>query len=241
MHFYPFHISDFRSGTIYFNQLERWVYRDLIDVCYDTEAALPIDHAAIYRMVGARTSEHKEAVDVVLAEKFEKSDIGYSQMRITSEIEKYHKKANSARNANQIRWGSEKVLKSDAPQTPEPPPAQKKEPATQQPIKPEGVSDTVWKDFCAHRKVKKAKLTDTALNAIISEADKAGWSLQDALTECCTRGWTGFKADWIRPTDKTTGQTETAYQRSKREQMERDFPNLTQHKEPRHVATPALG
>ncbi len=116
MNFYPFHIGDFRSGTIYFSQLERWVYRDLIDVCYDTEGALPLDKLTVYRMVGARTDEHRDAVDSVLADKFVKSEAGYVQDRITSEISKYHKKADSARKANQIRWGSEEHLNSDAAQ-----------------------------------------------------------------------------------------------------------------------------
>ena len=64
-------------------------------------------------------------------------------------------------------------------------------------VKPDEVSKEVWDDFLTHRKAKHAKLTNTALAGIKREADKAGWTLENALTESCARGWTGFKADWV--------------------------------------------
>jgi hypothetical protein len=30
----------------------------------------------------------------------------------------------------------------------------------------------------------------------------AGWTLENALAECCTRGWTGFKAEWVNKATK---------------------------------------
>jgi len=59
---------------------------------------------------------------------------------------------------------------------------------------PEGVDEQVWNDFVSTR---KAKLTQTALDGISREAQKAGWSLEAALRECATRGWRGFKAEWV--------------------------------------------
>jgi hypothetical protein len=64
--------------------------------------------------------------------------------------------------------------------------------------KPFDVSAEVWADFQHLRKAKKAPLTPTALKAIEREAAKAGWSLQEALSECAARGWVGFKAEWIK-------------------------------------------
>ena len=64
-------------------------------------------------------------------------------------------------------------------------------------LPPDGVSPSVWQDFLKHRKAKKAPVTETSLAGIKREADKAGWSLEDALRECCTRGWQSFKADWV--------------------------------------------
>ncbi len=65
------------------------------------------------------------------------------------------------------------------------------------PEKPGDVLDSVWVDFLEIRKAKRSPLTDTALDAIKSEAAVAGFTLNAALTECCARGWQGFRADWV--------------------------------------------
>lgn len=64
--------------------------------------------------------------------------------------------------------------------------------------KPADVDDQVWDDFLVHRKTMKAPLTPTALRGIENQAKLAGLSLQDALAECCARGWRGFKAEWYK-------------------------------------------
>jgi hypothetical protein len=65
------------------------------------------------------------------------------------------------------------------------------------PAKPEGVKDQTWADFLDLRKRKRAPLTETALDGIIREAGKAGWTLEAALAETVTRGWQSFKADFV--------------------------------------------
>jgi hypothetical protein len=62
---------------------------------------------------------------------------------------------------------------------------------------PDGVSLKTWTDFQKLRKAKRAPLTETALDGIRLEADKAGYSLEQALSTCCLRGWQGFEADWV--------------------------------------------
>jgi hypothetical protein len=62
---------------------------------------------------------------------------------------------------------------------------------------PIGVSDSVWQEFKTLRKAKKAPITQRAIDAITSEANKAGWTLEKALEECVVRGWQAFKADWV--------------------------------------------
>jgi hypothetical protein len=62
---------------------------------------------------------------------------------------------------------------------------------------PKGVSQSVWDDFKTLRKAKKAPITQRALDGLIAEANKAGWTLEQALTECCLRGWQAFKAEWV--------------------------------------------
>lgn len=63
---------------------------------------------------------------------------------------------------------------------------------------PDGVSEQTWADFKALRNAKKAPITARAIEGIANEAMKAGMTLEAALRECCSRGWTGFKAEWTR-------------------------------------------
>lgn len=60
--------------------------------------------------------------------------------------------------------------------------------------KPDDVNQDVWDDFISQR---KTKLTPTALKLIINQAELAGWSLNDAISEAVARGWQSFKADWV--------------------------------------------
>ena len=76
---------------------------------------------------------------------------------------------------------------------------------------PEGVSQSVWDDFIKHRKAKKAQVTQTVIDGISREAQKAGWSLDDALRETIVRNWASFKADWV--VDKNLSQTGQMNQR----------------------------
>jgi hypothetical protein len=64
--------------------------------------------------------------------------------------------------------------------------------------KPDDVNQQVWVDFCALRRSKKAPITNSALQTIRNQAELAGWTLDNALAECCSRGWTGFKAEWVQ-------------------------------------------
>lgn len=86
---------------------------------------------------------------------------------------------------------------------------------------PPDVLEQVWLDFVAMRKNQRCPVTQTALAAIKLEAAKAGWSLNDALSECVTRGWRGFKAKWVqerendRPNQNRSGSTASAAERAR--------------------------
>ena len=82
--------------------MEDLCYRRMIDLYYMTEAPLPLEIDTIARMIGMR--DHITEVTAILCDFFLKSDSGYRHDRCDEEIEKYHKKANSARKANQTRW-----------------------------------------------------------------------------------------------------------------------------------------
>lgn len=65
-------------------------------------------------------------------------------------------------------------------------------------LKPDDVEDQVWTDFVRLRAKQGAPPTPTAIAGISREAAKLGWTLNQALTECCERSWRGFKADWVK-------------------------------------------
>jgi hypothetical protein len=70
-------------------------------------------------------------------------------------------------------------------------------------LKVRGVDEQVAQDWLKVRKAKRAPLTQTALNDVIREADKAGLSLNRAVGICCRRSWTGFDASWLKDSDLT--------------------------------------
>ena len=68
-------------------------------------------------------------------------------------------------------------------------------------VKPDDVSADLWADFLAHRKQKKAPVTDRVISLIRNEAKNAGWTLEEALNEVILRNWIGFKAEWVEAKD----------------------------------------
>lgn len=66
-------------------------------------------------------------------------------------------------------------------------------------LAPEGVSPEVWDTFVKQRKASRAVITESVIKTITAEATKAGWTLEQALSECAARGWRGFKAEWVMP------------------------------------------
>jgi hypothetical protein len=63
---------------------------------------------------------------------------------------------------------------------------------------PDGVSESIFKDYLEVRKAKKAKWTETALKGLQREAGKANISLEKAMQICCERNWVGIQASWLK-------------------------------------------
>ena len=64
--------------------------------------------------------------------------------------------------------------------------------------RPPDVTPEVWDDFIELRGRKNAPITETVIKRLRAEAEKAGWAIDDAIGECITRGWQGFRADWVK-------------------------------------------
>lgn len=81
----------------------------------------------------------------------------------------------------------------------------------------DGVENQVWEDWLAIRKAKKLPLTKTAMAQVEAEVLKAGISMQEALKECCLRGWGGFKASWLTREGGVTLNKQEALERRNKE------------------------
>lgn len=75
-------------------------------------------------------------------------------------------------------------------------------------------------DFMAIRKAKNLPLTKTALGGIEREAERIGYTLEQALRTCCERGWAGFKADWILREESQKGMVVNGRLPNKQEALE---------------------
>lgn len=91
MYHYPHHIGDFDRATRHLTRIERSIYRDLLDVYYDTEERLTLDQPALCRKIIARAPEEAEAVKAILAEFFHETPTGWYHDRCEEEIDTYRK------------------------------------------------------------------------------------------------------------------------------------------------------
>ena len=203
MHYYSFHIGDYMSHTRHLSLMEDLAFRRLLDFYYLHEQ--PIKQRDIARQIGMR--EHEQDVLTVLNEFFISTDIGFVNPRADKEIENFKAMSEGGKRGAAKRWSKG----GDSPPISTPMPSLiatiNHEPITNnhKPIKekatvvaaPVGVSQSVWDDFVKHRKAKKAQVTQTVIDGITKEAQKAGWSLDDALKETILRNWQSFKADWV--------------------------------------------
>jgi uncharacterized protein YdaU (DUF1376 family) len=201
MHYYEHNIGDYRKDTAHLTLLEHGIYRQLIDSYYLSESPLSKDLEKLMRTHSIRSAEEMLSFSNVLSDFFELTEEGYIHKRCDKTIAEYHGKSEKARASAKARWANrDKVIDANALQT------QSKGNANHKPLTnnhkpintPDGVVDSVFKDYLEVRKTKKAKWTETALKGLTKEAEKAGISLQDAMELCCARGWVGFKAEWIK-------------------------------------------
>ena len=199
MHYYQFNIGDYASHTRHLDLLEDLAYRRILDLYYLHERPLNGDAAFVAKQIGMR--DEAAIVRDVLNEFFEKTEEGYVNGRADKEIAHYHSKIEQASRAGKA--SAERRL--NARSTDEQPNIKQETINIKQETKkkatvvatPVGVSQSVWDEFIAHRKSKKAKVTELVIDGIAKEARKAGWSLEDALKETIVRNWQSFKADWV--------------------------------------------
>jgi len=204
MHYYKFNIADYRKDTGHLSTLEHGIYRQLIDWQYLDEKPIPKETQVVIRRLRLGSEDEFKSLENVLSEFFSLSEDGYVQKRIMMEIHGYQSNADKNRTNGKLGGRPKKTQSVILGNPNETQPKGNHKPLTinQEPITninttPIGVSDSVFQEFKSLRKAKKAPITERAIDGIRTEAEKAGWTLEQAMTECLVRGWTGFKADWV--------------------------------------------
>ena len=229
MNHYPHHIGDFDRATRHLSRLERSVYRDLLDLYYDTEHQLTLDMTALCRRIIARSNEESAAVEQVLNEFFTKTAHGWYHSRCELEIEAYRNNNSQRAQAGKASAASKALKRQQAlngkSTTVEPPlPAVETEfngastnQSTNQPInqepkgksakaqppqKPDDVDSQIWTDWVQLRKTKRSTVSQTVIDEARFEASKAGLTLERFLAVWCARGSQGMQADWLKPKER---------------------------------------
>jgi uncharacterized protein YdaU (DUF1376 family) len=211
MHYYQFHIGDYKSHTHHLSLLEDLAYRRLLDFYFLHEK--PIKHRDVARQIGMR--EHEEDVMTVLNEFFISTEDGFVSPRADKEIKQYKEFAEAGKRGAAKRWGTPPNGEAISPPNATPIATNNHKPITtnHKPKResatvvacPPDVSQQVWDDWVTLRKSKKAPITKTVLDGAIVEAKKLGWTLEQFLIEWCNRSSQGLKAEWIvkpNPADK---------------------------------------
>lgn len=207
MHYYQHHIGDFIKATARLTDSQTMAYLRLLWMYYDTEKPLKPDTKLLAFQIGSTIEE----TELLLESFFWLAENGWHHTRCDQEIADYHamldKKSNAGRASaerrkNNSATGAEQVLNSSSTDVQL---TNNHKPITNNQVKnkavvtaaPDGVSQEVWDSFLQQRKASRAVVTPTVVKKIAQEAQKAGWTLENALAECAARGWRGFKAEWV--------------------------------------------
>jgi len=195
MYYYQHHIGDYRRDTSHLTLLEHGAYRQLLDLYYISEK--PLDANAL-RLVCARDADEIKAVEQILSEFFVLQNGKYYHKRCEDEIARYHNKSNKAKESAKIRWNKNNNLQdANALQT------DSERNANHKPLtnnhKPNKYTPPIpaelLTEWMQHR--KKKPVTERVIKTIEIEANKLGWSLQQAIECSCANSWQGFKAEWV--------------------------------------------
>jgi len=219
-YFYAWKPALFRKKTRGWTIIQRGIYRELIDEYMLTREPLPDDDNALAEIARVPIEIWLENKSVILA-KFDHADQKFSHEHCDEELEVQDKRSKTRTKASKkaaaTRWKHKKKpimpneCESDAKAMPKNATGQDRT-VTRQDInikkntkkssagRPEEIPKQLWDDFQAVRKAKSLPLTPTALDGIRREAEKIGYSLQQAITTSCENGWAGFKAEWIQNT-----------------------------------------
>jgi hypothetical protein len=84
-------------------------------------------------------------------------------------------------------------------------------------MKPDDVTDGTWEDWCAHRRRKKATITEGVIETARALAEEWGWTLEKYLKAWVLHGTQGFHPSWVERKQNGGARYENAMERNARE------------------------
>jgi uncharacterized protein YdaU (DUF1376 family) len=197
MHYYQFHIGDYKSHTHHLTLMEDLAYRRLLDFYFLHEQ--PIKHRDIARQIGMR--EHEEDVMTVLNEFFISTADGFVSPRADKEIKQYKEFAEAGKRGAAKRWGTPPNREANSPPNATPIATNNHKPITNnQEKKTLGkrlASDfsfpKEWEDFCQETRpeLSPVKTFDQFKDYWIAQAGQKGVKLD----------WFATWRNWVRSTN----------------------------------------
>jgi hypothetical protein len=94
--------------------------------------------------------------------------------------------------------------------------------------RPSYASEQDWEDYMAHRKKKKAAMTERAHTATMKQIDLSidrGFTFSEIVDEVTNRGWAGFKDEWMKKADQ---QQQRGYETEKQKNQRINAEKLTE-------------
>jgi len=149
MHFYQFHIGDYKSHTHHLCLIEDLAFRRLLDHYYLHE--VPIKQRDIARQIGMRDNEQE--VLAVLNEFFVSTEKGFVNPRADEEIAKYRKFSEDGKKGAAMRWHKGSNGEANSPPNATPIATNNQEPITNNHIKESKDSLSAGLPTCPHQDI----------------------------------------------------------------------------------------
>ena len=206
----PLYVADYISATSRLTTEQHGAYL-LLFMDYWKNGAPP-DNDQVLAQITKLSHDAWSNARTMLEGFFDVCDGHWFQHRLESEMVKanHNKTANSKRGkaGAAARWGKKdassipdaSVEECPADSTsPSPTPSNNKRKEKAPSVAcPDFVSQQVWDDWMIVRKGKGAKtLTQTGWTKFLNQVDKAGWTIEQAISHCCMKNWVSFEAAWI--------------------------------------------
>lgn len=180
-------------------------YWRLLRVYYRLEKPIAVDTGHACRMVRARTSGQKQAVETVLREFFDLQDDGWHNKRADEEIAAYHRLVDHNRNVgalggrprkpNKNPSGSKSETRTVSKNNPNQEPRTKNQENQGAFAPPDWVPADAWTAWLEVRRKKRVPNTDEALRLSVLDLERfrdAGHDPRAVLEQSTKRGWQGL-------------------------------------------------